>query len=1077
MFMSIRKALTLLSLLLPMAAFAQTDLLRFPALSPDAEELAFSWQGDIWVANLADGIPRRLTIHEAYESHPQWSPNGKQLVFQGNRYGNNDLFVVDADGSAIRRLTQHSASDIEARWDSQEQITFNTRRDFAVVERAWEIHRIPSGGGTPERMVDFLGTRATLSPDGRFVAFERGECRITREAYTGPAQRDIWLYDLNASKYHQITTFEGQDIYPDWGPDNQLYFLSAQNGRYNIHRVRIKDDGSPEAAPEALTNYNDAGIRHFDLSADGSSLVFELGAYLYLLPTEGSTEPQRVKLQLPQDDRFYDEEVKTYTDEARDYEVSPNGKWMVFNVRGELFLKPNDPEKKRSVVLTEHAWNDFAPKWLNDSTLLFISDRAGDRALYRLQSAEAGQSLWQGFRRTITLMTDPSESLSSFQLSPDRKKIALTYSPGTLRVADLDEAGALKGDQRLLLEGWDAPSNLSWSPDGQFLAYDQSDLNFNREVFILPADGSKEPANVSMHPRSDYDPKWSPDGSKLGFISIRNNSDADLWFVWLRKADWEKTQRDWEEEEEDAPADTKASKDKKDADEEDEKTIVVDIDFEGLYERLVQVTQMPGNEGNLTISEDGKTFFFTTNGGSRQGASGTPDLLQIQWDGKEQKTLQSDVSMRGVQLSADGKYLYYLSSGGSLKRFKIDGAKVESLPFQARMRIDYVEERKQLFNEAWRELDEGFYDPEFHGRDWAALREQYAPLCFSASTSQDFRDMFNELLGQLNASHMGMSGSDPEQTQKETTGLLGAELFPVPGGLLVGKVIPGTPADREGSRLVSGEVIRQVNLTPVSAGENAYALFNGTANERTLLEVAGQNGEVRELVIRPESSIRSALYDEWVRERREQTDRESEGRLGYLHIQGMNWPSFERFERELMAVGYGKEALVIDVRYNGGGWTTDMLMAVLSVRQHAYTVPRGATESLQNHADFKDYYPYGERLPLSSWTRPSIALCNQASYSNAEIFSHAYKGLELGTLVGMPTFGAVISTGSRRLIDGSSLRMPGRAWFASATGANMETVPAIPDILLENPLDYRAPGNDVQLSKAVETMLQQLEGK
>lgn len=186
-------------------------------------------------------------------------------------------------------------------------------------------------------------------------------------------------------------------------------------------------------------------------------------------------------------------------------------------------------------------------------------------------------------------------------------------------------------------------------------------------------------------------------------------------------------------------------------------------------------------------------------------------------------------------------------------------------------------------------------------------------------------------------------------------------------------------------------------------------------------------------------------------------------------------PSFERFERELQASGMGKEGIVIDVRFNGGGWTTDYLMAVLNVRQHAYTIPRGAAENLQDeHKKFKNYYPFSERLPLSSWTKPSVAMCNESSYSNAEIFSHAYKTLDIGTLVGKPTFGAVISTGGQRLLDGSYVRMPFRAWYVKATEENMENGPAVPDVIVDNAPDSKANGEDPQLKKAVEVLLEQL---
>ncbi|MFK7951237.1 MAG: S41 family peptidase, partial [Ekhidna sp.] len=229
-------------------------------------------------------------------------------------------------------------------------------------------------------------------------------------------------------------------------------------------------------------------------------------------------------------------------------------------------------------------------------------------------------------------------------------------------------------------------------------------------------------------------------------------------------------------------------------------------------------------------------------------------------------------------------------------------------------------------------------------------------------------------------------------------------------------------------------------------------------------------------VIWPTSSLRSELYNNWVEERRKLVDKYSEGKLGYLHIQGMNWTSFERFERELMAAGYGKEGIVIDVRWNGGGWTTDYLMAVLSVRQHAYTVPRGATDDLEsNHTKFKETYPFSERLPLASWTKSSIVVCNSNSYSNAEIFAHAYKTLDMGTLVGQPTFGAVISTGGTGLMDGSFVRMPFRAWYVKATEENMEHGPAVPDILVDHVPAYKALKVDPQLKKSVDWLLSEMK--
>lgn len=248
------------------------------------------------------------------------------------------------------------------------------------------------------------------------------------------------------------------------------------------------------------------------------------------------------------------------------------------------------------------------------------------------------------------------------------------------------------------------------------------------------------------------------------------------------------------------------------------------------------------------------------------------------------------------------------------------------------------------------------------------------------------------------------------------------------------------------------------------------------SGKNVLLEVEDKNGKKRDVIIRPSASLSEELYEDWVAQKKKLVDEYSGGKLGYLHIRGMSMPSFERFERELTARGYGKDGIVIDVRYNGGGWTTDYLMTILNYKQHAYTIPRGAAKELETeHQNFRQYYPLGERLPFAAWTKPSIALCNQNSYSNAEIFSHAYKYLEIGKLVGVPTFGAVISTGGKILMDGSLVRLPGRGWFALETEKNMDFVPAVPDIIIFNSPDSKSKGIDEQLKRAVVELLSDIK--
>ncbi|GAB5552786.1 MAG: S41 family peptidase [Saprospiraceae bacterium] len=1037
------------------------SLLRYPAISPDGNSVSFSYQGDIWVAPTDGGTARRLTIHESYESHPQWSPDGKQIVFQGNRFGNTDLFITDPAGNQPRRLTHFSGSDGSASWGSNGEILFNSRRFFAQVEREQEVYAISAEGGTPFRKLDGLGFEPTASPDGRYIAMERGNCRYTREAYRGPANRNIWIYDTKTEKYTQVTMDEGQDILPSWGPNNSLYFLSARNGRYNLYTVTI-NNGAVNGKPKSLTNYKDEGIRYFDLKGD--NIVFEKDTKLYQMATKGG-RAKSLNIDVTKDYRFDPQEMETFTSNVQEYDVSPNGKYMAMVIRGEIFIMPEDKDKKRAVSVAAHSHREQNVAWLNDSTLLFISDRNGNRDIFLAKAAE-GQTggLYKAFKQTVMPLTNTPAEEDNLLLSPDHQKIAFQRGRGQLIVADIDSLGKLS-NEKILQDGWDAAGGVSWSPDSKWLAYSISDLNFNDEVFIHAADNSKAPVNISMHPRADNSPVWSPDGSKLAFLTRRNGArstnartdDTDIWFVWLKESDWEKTQRDWEEEEDEMPK-KKGKKEK----------VTVEIDFENIHNRIQQVTRAMGNKRNVLISKDGETFYYNM-------IANSPELRSIKWDGSEDKTLVGGRFLGGLSWDKDHKQMYYVERG---RPGKLNPAskKPTSLPFEAKMKIDYEAENVQVFDDAWRALNAGFYDPNFHGQDFDELHKKYRPRALAASTSQDFRDMFNEMLGQLNASHMGLSGPNPEETQRVRTGLLGIEVMPVPQGVKVTRVVPRSPAARESSRLVVGEIITAVNTEALGANENFYSRFQETANERVLLNVIGTDGQTREVIIRPTTSLRTALYEEWVAERQRLTAEYSNGELGYIHIQGMNIPSYERFERELTASGYGKKGIVIDVRFNGGGSTTDMLMSILSVQQHAYTVPRGAASNLdRENKKFADTYPFSERLPMPALMKPSIALCNENSYSNAEIFSHAYKTLDIGTLVGKPTFGAVISTGSYGLMNGSRVRMPFRAWYVKATGENMEHGPAVPDIIVENMPDGKANGQDLQLKKAVESLMQDID--
>jgi len=1072
------------SLLTSVCTLANPLILQ-PEISPNGDDIAFSYQGDIWTVGSAGGRADRLTIHEGYESRPAWSSDSSTLAFSSDRFGNDDVYIMPKEGGVPKRLSYHSADDRVTSFSADNHVLFNSRRTYAQVEREWEILSVAASleentRTTESRFMDALGFDAVVSPNGNKVAFVRGTARISREAYNGPANRNIWIYNISDSTYSQLTNHSGNDFMPKWISNDSLYFISPRSGKYNVHKATLN------GKVEQISQEFDFGVNHFSSTANGNTVVYQAGDKVMLLNAE-TGNASALNIDVKSDFRFDPVVTKSMANKVDEYAVSPNGELSAYVLRGDIYLTRNDKDDKRSVVLSSGPARDRDIAWLNDEALVFVSDKEGQNDLYLVRSNDEKETnLFASLKHTVNKLSDSEQEEFDPVVAPNGEQIAFRQDRGRLLVADIDEDGELS-NQKILLDGWDTPSKVSWSPDSLWLTYSLSDLNFNEEVYIHAANNDQKPVNVSMHPKYDTNPIFSPDGSKLGFVSMRNNGDFDIWFAWLTKEDWQRSKEEWrrldkEQDKDDkgknASTETKNEDDDKDSDDDNSsvKTVTpIKIDFDGIYERLEQVTSFAGNETQMIFDKDGEHIYYSTGSPGRQNFKADRNLYKIKWDGEDKKTLLSgNKKPSQLVLTNSGKHLFTLVDGGEITRIDTKSDKHETLNVNSNIRIDYAQERAQIFDEGWRALNAGFYDPKFHGNDWDALRTKYRPLALAASTKEDFQYIFNLMLGQLNASHMGISrGENPKQTQSQETGLLGTEGIHSANGYEITSVLANSPADRSDSQLAVGDIIVAINQQNLS-NQNLYALLVDTINSPVLLEVVN-NGDTREVVIWPTNSLSTQLYDAWVDDRRALTDTFSNGKLGYLHIRGMNWTSFERFERELMAAGYGKDGIVIDVRYNGGGWTTDYLMAVLSVKQHSYTIPRGATPDItKNHRQFRDAYPFAERLPLSAWTKPSIAMSNENSYSNAEIFSHAYKALGIGKLVGRPTFGAVISTGSYGLVDGSSVRMPFRGWWVKESGENMEKVPAVPDIEVFNPPAYKAKGVDPQLQRAVQELLKDL---
>lgn len=1046
---------------------------RHPAPSPDGARLAFSWQGDIWVAPATGGTAQRITANPGYDHHPVWFPDGQRLAFTSDREGSDDVYVVEPGVGATRRLTFQEAADL-AQGVLGDDVVFTSRRHEGW-DRMPAVYRVPVAGGTERLVCRLLALEAVPSPDGRYLALVRGGTPADRRHYRGSANREIWLYELGTGTLERLTNTAWDEDGVAWAGNAAMVFRSDGGGEdRNLFRMDLAS-----RKVTRLTGHEGCDVRSPSVSADGKLAAYELWDAIYTVPTDGSATPRRVEFDVPADAV---EPAVTRTelrDDAEQVAPAPDGSEVALVIRGDVYVVARRAKELTSVAppptvrVTSTTARERDVAWSPDGKrLVYASDRTGTLQLYRAKAADRDDGkLFRASNFVETPLTHGGSDAHSPRFSPDGKRLAFVRGKGGLAVADADGT-----NERLLFEHWGRIA-FAWSPDSRWLAFSREDQEHNNEIWVMPAAGGQA-VNVSQHPGEDVHPVWSQDGRRLYWLAKRHAGRVGLWAVYLTRADHERTAEEWIELFEDEGARKPAGREKaaretgtepsdrpESAEKPKEKPApkTVAIDFDEIHERVRAITDLPGDVEDSVVSPDSRTVAFVA------ALEGEKDLYKVRWDGKELARLTTGgAEPTQLAFAQDGKLVFYRTGKGMIGSATLEGKSGDPVPFAARVDVDRAAQRAEVFDEAWRELDRWFADPKFHGHDWKALRDRYRPLALAAVARRDFDDAVNLMLGELNASHMGFR--PPAGGPRARTGELGVEVEPSADGpgVRITEVLPETPASRTDAHLIAGERILAIDGKEIGPRDNFFAELAEKQGRRVLLRVAGDRGE-RDAVVTAITADqgRQARYRLWVKERRAIAEKLSGGRLGYIHIQGMDEPSLEDFERDLYAAAHGRQGLLIDVRNNGGGWTTDYLMAILDVKRHAWTLPRDGDPSIRA-------YP-GDRLPLPAWTRPAAALCDAASYSNAEIFSWAFKTTKRGPLVGEATFGAVMSTGAARLADGSIVRLPERAWFVAGSNIDEENHGCVPDVTVEQPPEEDlAADRDAQLAKAVEVLLGQL---
>ncbi len=1077
----------LLALSAPLTAVGrEARLVRYPHYNHG--RIAFTYLADIWTADEDGKNIKRITANKARDVYPRFSPDGKLIAFSSDRNGNFDVFIVPSEGGTAKQLTFHSADDTVLGWtpDSRAVLFASSRGDDFMGK----LFTVSIDGGMERNAGADMGVNACYSPDGKKLAINRKGQVYWRKYYRGAMNSDVTVMDIAAKKFTDLTAdFDGLDSWPMWSTDGFIYFVSDRegNGLTNIWRV-------PEAGGKAdrVTSFKTGDVRFPAISADGKVIVFEHDFGVWKLDV-ASRKATPVKLDIAAETQENLAEVRDFNSQADDYDVAPSGHRIVVSIHGEIFTAPTEEGDLHQI--TDSPSRDKEPLYSPDGkSIAFISDRSGREELYIIPADGTAEP---------QKVTDFDTLKFSFAWSPNSKEIAFTGSDAKLRKYAIDSKQTIELSSSKY-GNFGAPV---WSPDGKWIAYSKPDYVRTSDIYLIPSSGGEE-RKVTFDSFNEGNPQFTHDGKKLFFV----RADAGLGGGDQRSSQIYSV--DLEREEHD-PADPEDRPEGGDLQDQTNDAVTrrvaaaqrnappkdVNIDWAGLKRRTEQVTRMPFAVFDYAVGADNRTIVFVTT--EPAGTRNTPVIYSIQADGRRLTRIAAGEPPTGggggggrgggggfggginnLMISRDGRTLFFREASSvytvALAAAAGPGAQAAGggsggresarrrVNFTARVKIDKSTEWAEMFDDAWRTMKYRFYDAAMHGKDWDAARAKYQPLVEFVGDRQELLNIINEMIGELNASHTGAAGPRGREAGDVSTAQLGLELQAddSAGRYKVTHVYEGGPADKDWVKVSDGDYLIAINGKPVKAGDNYWEMLNHRLNRK--LEVTFNNKPSEEGAwksrIEPvnQGAYSQLRYERWVKTRRELVDKLSNGRVGYLHIQSMNQPSLRRFEKELRE-NRNKEAVVIDERWNGGGNIEQELLAILVQREYQIWEPRGTEPTGRPFAGF-----FGAKVVVQNWR----------SASNSEMFPAGFRALGLGKVIGTPTMGAVIGTGSYSLIDGSTVRTPGvGVYIADKNRTNLENYGVKPDIFVENSPEDNLAGRDRQIEVAVQELLKEIGSK
>jgi Tol biopolymer transport system component/C-terminal processing protease CtpA/Prc len=1048
--------------------------LRYPAISPDGTTIVFSYQGDLYKVGAEGGNALPLTMHEAHDYQPVWSRDGNKIAFASDRFGNFDVFVISASGGEATRLTYHSSNDypFDFSIDNSQVLfgsarhTVNTNVRFPRGNLFLQTYTVPVTGGRSVLLSATGMEHAQYNSNGSSIIYQdrKGTEDPWRKHQTSSLTRDVWKFDIKENTYRQLSDYIGEDREPLFSNDDQyVYYLSEKKGSQNIFKRSI--NGKTETQ---ISFFKDHPVRHLTRS-NNNSLCFSWNGEIYTINNDGS--PKKVNINISADIKANTEQIVSVNASNGDYAVSPNGKELAFIFRGEVFVTSVDGGITKRITNTpqQERMVDFSK---DGKSIFYSTERNGSWDIYKSSIVRKDEAYFYAstiLKEEAILATDKEEFQPS--ISPDGKELAYLEDRNTVRVYNLDN----KSSRTILPAGMnfsyaDGDQYYKWSLDSKWLAIRSGKGRYgSSEVVMYKVDGSdKTGVDLTQSGFQDGGQLFALEGKALVWatdkygkrpLAYQGARETDVSIMFFDQDSYDKFRLSKEEY---ALLKEKDDNIKKDSAWKVNNSIANKQwlpDFKNIDDRKIRLTQNSMVIGSFALSADGSKLWYTAT------TEKNTDLWELNTRTRETKIITRVSNGTGFISSTDGKSLY-LNSAQGFAKLETETGKIAPISIRGEMVLNPAGERAYIFEHAWRQVKKKFYDPNLHGVNWEMYKMAYIKMLPHINNNYDFQELLSEMLGELNASHTGgrFSPQNPTGDQTASLGMFYDE-FSGGDGLKITEVITNGPTDLANSKIKAGMIIEKIDGEAITATKDWNQLLNRKAGSNVLLSVLDQTGNTRfEEVVKPinGSAEQALLYNRWVNTMRKMVEELSGGKVGYVHVQGMNDASYRTVYEEVLGRNAEKDALIVDTRFNGGGWLHEDLSNFLNGK---------------NYISFK---PYGFSAtggePQGKWYKPSCVLMSESNYSDAHTFPYAYRAKEIGKLIGMPVPGTSTSVWWETQIDPTMVfGIPMIGNYGVKEQRALENFQLEPDIKVTLPYKAFINGKDTQIEAAVKEMLKTIK--